>query len=74
MAESTTLPRTVTLSSGHVMPTVGLGTYGLTDGVKLQGLIDHALKTSGYRFLDCATKYGNEEHVGTAIQSVFAEG
>jgi len=50
------------------MPTIGLGTYQLTDSERHPDIMHKAIVESGYRFLDCATKYANEELVGQAIQ------
>ncbi|TCR62482.1 2,5-diketo-D-gluconate reductase B [Bosea sp. BK604] len=51
--------------NGVSLPVLGFGTYHLTgpEGVKA---IRHALDL-GYRYLDTATRYGNEEEVGQAI-------
>ena len=58
------VPRQVRLSNGKDMPTVGLGTYSLKDAEKTPQLIYEAIVDGGYRFLDCATLYENEELVG----------
>ena len=50
------------------MPTVGLGTYCLTDAEKHPDVMYRAICELGYRFLDCATMYKNEELVGQAIK------
>ena len=56
----------VDLSSGHPMPVLGLGTYGLAgaSGIKT---IKTALEI-GYRHFDTARKYQNESEVGKAIK------
>lgn len=51
----------IDLADGHTLPLVGMGTYKLTP----EGMAN-ALST-GYRFLDTAAQYGNEEEVGRAI-------
>jgi 2,5-diketo-D-gluconate reductase A len=56
---------THTLNDGHELPAVGFGTYPLTgpEGVEaIASAID-----VGYRLLDTAVNYGNEEEVGEAI-------
>ena len=58
------LPRTVTLSNGKVMPTIGLGTDKLIDPERHPQVFYDAIKTGGYRLLDCAKMYKNEELVG----------
>ena len=57
---------TVTLSDGNTLPAIGFGTYPLkgTDGVEA---ITGALR-AGYRLLDTAVNYENEEEVGEAIR------
>lgn len=54
------------LRNGVQMPSVGYGTYKTTDG-KDEQLISMALE-AGYRLLDTAAFYGNEEFIGNAIQ------
>jgi diketogulonate reductase-like aldo/keto reductase len=55
-----------TLNDGNQLPSVGFGTYPLKgdDGVTA---IVSALE-NGYRLLDTAVNYGNEEEVGRAIR------
>ena len=55
----------VTLSNGVRMPRIGFGTYKATDG-RQEESIRLALDT-GYRLLDTAAFYFNEELVGKAI-------
>ncbi|TNV76708.1 hypothetical protein FGO68_gene6488 [Halteria grandinella] len=52
-----------TLSSGHSMPMIGLGTDGITDPT----IIARAVTDLGYRLLDTASRYKNEHVVGQAI-------
>ena len=56
------------------MPTLGLGTYSLTDPNKHVQLIYDAIVSGGYRLLDCATYYANEEIVGEAVSRAISEG
>ena len=55
----------ITLNNGLKMPMVGLGTWDLC-GEKGKQSIINALKT-GYRLIDTAQMYGNEDIVGQAI-------
>ena len=64
MVEKSTLPRTVILSNGLLMPTIGLGTDKLVDPERHPQVFYEAIKTGGYRLLDCATIYTNEALVG----------
>ena len=60
------MPGTYTLNDGHVLPVIGFGTYPLTgdDGI---AAVTSAIGV-GYRLLDTAVNYGNEEEVGEAIR------
>ncbi|QCR20523.1 aldo/keto reductase [Agrococcus sp. SGAir0287] len=60
-----TIP-TVPLADGTAFPELGLGTYKL-DGEEGVAAIRSALDV-GYRLLDTAVNYGNEEEVGRAIR------
>jgi diketogulonate reductase-like aldo/keto reductase len=55
-----------TLNDGHPLPAIGLGTYQL-DGTDAVQAIVEALH-AGYRLLDTAVNYANEEQVGEAIR------
>jgi diketogulonate reductase-like aldo/keto reductase len=57
----------VTLSNGIVMPQLGLGVYKAQNGEEVENAIHRALET-GYRAIDTAMIYGNEESVGRAIR------
>lgn len=59
---------TKTLSNGVKMPQVGLGVYKMTDETEAIEAITTALEV-GYRAIDTATLYANEEEVGKAIKS-----
>jgi 2,5-diketo-D-gluconate reductase A len=56
---------TVTLNDGHTMPVIGLGVAELSDSETEQA-VSTALE-AGYRLIDTAAAYGNEEAVGRAI-------
>lgn len=57
---------THTLNDGHELPPVGFGTYPLTGPEGIEA-ITSAIEV-GYRLLDTAVNYGNEEEVGEAIR------
>lgn len=61
------IPQT-TLNNGIEIPQLGLGVWQTKDG---QEVIDsiHAAIGSGYRLIDTAAIYGNEEGVGEAIRT-----
>lgn len=58
--------RTVTLNSGHKMPIIGIGRFTLT-AEETENTVLTALK-EGYRLIDTAHMYGNEEAVGRAVR------
>lgn len=61
------LTDTYTLSNGVKIPVVGFGTWQTPDGdVAYQSTID-AL-AAGYRHIDTAAAYGNEESIGRALK------
>lgn len=59
--------RTVKLNDGNTMPIIGLGTYSLT-GNECTSSVLTALK-NGYRLIDTAYIYHNEESIGEAIKN-----
>jgi alcohol dehydrogenase (NADP+) len=64
-----------TLRTGAQMPAIGLGTFG-SDHVSA-GEVAMAVKgaaLAGYRHLDCASVYGNENRIGAALEELFAQG
>ena len=62
-----------TLNSGYKIPAIGLGTFQADNG-KLSEVIKKAILVDGYRHIDCAKLYGNEEEIGEALQDCFAAG
>jgi diketogulonate reductase-like aldo/keto reductase len=57
----------VKLNNGVQMPIFGLGTFQTRSGRETRDAVLHALKV-GYRHIDTASMYGNEEDVGAAIK------
>ena len=57
---------TYTLNDGTTLPAFGFGTYPLTGGDGVTA-IQSAIE-AGYRLIDTAVNYGNEEEVGEAIR------
>ena len=57
---------TMTLNNGVQMPMLGFGTF-LLSGEECESSVLTALR-SGYRMIDTAEAYGNEDAVGNAIQ------
>jgi diketogulonate reductase-like aldo/keto reductase len=58
---------TTTLSNGVKMPWLGLGVYKAQEGEEVKRAVRAALEI-GYRAIDTAAIYGNEEGVGEAIR------
>jgi diketogulonate reductase-like aldo/keto reductase len=63
----TSLTDTFTLSNGVKVPCVGFGTWQSPEGDVALSSVKAALK-AGYRHIDTAAIYGNEESVGRAIK------
>lgn len=57
---------TVRLANGVQMPYLGLGVYKTNDGKDVINAVTYALD-AGYRHIDTAATYYNENGVGTAI-------
>jgi len=55
-----------TLNDDHTVPVIGFGTYPLRGDDGVEAMV-HALE-AGYRLLDSAVNYGNEEEVGKAVR------
>ena len=64
--------RTVQLNSGYQMPILGLGVFRLS-GQTAENSVYTALK-DGYRLIDTARIYGNEEEVGRGLRRAIDEG
>lgn len=57
-----------TLNNGVTMPWLGLGTYKVNDGDEVFNAVATAI-SAGYRGIDTASMYQNEDGVGRAIRS-----
>ncbi len=55
------------LADGHQMPMLGLGVWQVPDGAEAVNAVRWALDL-GYRHIDTAQAYGNEESVGRALR------
>jgi diketogulonate reductase-like aldo/keto reductase len=56
------------------IPRVGLGTWQATDPAQLETALTYAIEESGYRYIDTAHVYKNEEVIGATLQKIFAKG
>lgn len=59
--------QTVTLNNGVEMPLLGFGVYQIPDAAECEASVREALRV-GYRLIDTAAAYQNEEAVGRAIR------
>ena len=57
-----------TLNNGIKMPMVGFGVFQIQDAETTQKVVEEAIQV-GYRLIDTAQSYGNEEAVGKAIKA-----
>ena len=72
MPTKNALKYTIKLNSGYSMPVLGLGTWTLRDET-CEAAVYTAIKC-GYRLIDTARYYGNEEAVGRGIKKAINEG
>ncbi|RSK38467.1 aldo/keto reductase, partial [Hymenobacter perfusus] len=59
--------QTVELNNGVKMPILGFGVFQVPDPIECENSVFEAIK-AGYRLIDTAAAYMNEEAVGKAIQ------
>jgi len=57
----------VILNNGVEMPLLGFGVFQVTDAEECERSVSEAIRV-GYRLIDTAASYGNEESVGRAIK------
>ena len=63
----------ITLNTGAKMPLEGFGVFQIPDAAECERVVYDAIKT-GYRLLDTAAAYMNEEAVGKAVKRAIADG
>lgn len=61
------------LSNGLKMPMEGFGVFKVTDKEECKQSVVEAIR-AGYRLIDTAAVYGNEDAVGDAVREAVAEG
>lgn len=66
------LQDTVTLHNGVAMPGLGLGVFKVEEGPTVVQAVKAAI-ANGYRSIDTAAIYGNEQTVGQGIREALAE-
>lgn len=66
---------TVTLRNGNAMPGIGMGTFGSDryDGEAVAQAVRTAL-IGGWRLIDCASVYGNEDRIGLELEAAMRQG
>ncbi len=62
-----------TLNSGYKMPLEGFGVFQIPDATQCEEVTYNAIKV-GYRLIDTAAAYKNEEAVGKAIAKAISDG
>ena len=62
-----TIKSRIKLNDGMMMPLFGLGVWRLESGKETRDAVSYALEL-GYKHIDTASMYNNEEDVGVAIQ------
>lgn len=60
---------TILLNDGHKMPLLGLGVYKADAGTEVEQAIQDAV-CSGYRLIDTASVYKNEDGVGRGLKAL----
>ena len=63
----------VTLNNGLKMPMVGFGVFRVPDKKECEESVYQAIK-AGYRLIDTAAAYTNEDAVGAAVKRAIADG
>jgi len=63
----------VTLNNGIEMPILGYGVYQIDDPLQCEKCVYNAI-SMGYRLIDTAKAYKNEEAVGRAVKRAVEEG
>ena len=61
------------LSNARKMPMLGFGVFKVTDKAECKQAVLNAIRT-GYRLIDTAAVYDNEDAVGEAVREAIAEG
>lgn len=67
------LKDTYTLNDGIEIPVVGFGTWQMANDDSTADIVEHAIEV-GYRHIDTAAIYGNEESVGRGINRAIDKG
>ena len=63
----------ILLNTGAKMPLEGFGVFQIPDAKECEQVVYDAIRT-GYRLLDTAASYGNEEALGNGVKRAISEG
>ena len=63
----------ITLNDGNKMPQIGLGTFLSKEG-DIDAVLKSAILEHGYRHIDTAKIYGNEEAIGRVLKECMEQG
>lgn len=64
----------VVLKNGEKIPAMGLGTFGSDKyGADMVSKAVYGAIKEGYRFIDCAAVYQNEDRIGEVLKKIFSE-
>ncbi|KAF8910858.1 NADP-dependent oxidoreductase domain-containing protein [Mucidula mucida] len=66
------LKKSITLASGQLIPQIGLGTW-LSKPKEVENAVEYAVKEAGYRHLDLAYIYENQDEVGAALKKLIPD-
>ena len=74
MDRQTLIPR-LTLRDGRTVPAIGFGTFASDNhsAETVAAAVEGGIR-AGYRFIDCASVYGNEPEIGEVLWKLMAEG
>lgn len=63
--------KTLSITEGHTIPAIGLGTWKAKNGV-VGTAVSSAIQ-NGYRHIDCASIYNNQKEIGEALKTNLAQ-
>ncbi|XP_049283663.1 aldose reductase A-like [Anopheles funestus] len=64
------MDKTFELNTGHNIPLIGFGTFQIHGQELIYQVLDYALG-AGYRHIDTAVVYRNEEYIGSALKTLL---
>jgi len=67
------MSQSIKLNTGQELPRIGLGTWQANPG-EVGKAVTHAVENCGYRHIDCASVYLNEDEIGDSFKDLFDRG